>query len=592
MVDENNSYNSLPINTNINDLIIGKNFSGIIDEARIWNRALSSEEILASYDCSGSYSRNFTNLSDYNYTYYAYAIDNDGNENWTENRTIAIDNTPPTISGISPASGSSTTDTTPTISATFSDPISGINRSSINLTIDGSQIQNPTNTSTSISYTTSTLSYSSHTVRLSVADYAGNIGYNNWSFTVTQYTGGGSPPSTPTNIVPVADAGGPYTGYVNSSVIFDGSNSNDSDGAIVGYRWDFESDGTYDTDYLSSTSIAHNYSSIGEYTVTLEVKDDGGATDTDTATVTITEIPQENDPPIISNVTYTPKKITSNDIVTIFANITDDDYIISALLCWDDGVNSSNETMENEGDIYSASIGPFKPEKTVKFTIKATDSLNNLSTYKGEFLVVEPPVEEEVGDVIEDQEKEVLIKGTSINYVIFKSRTNLTNVTITIENITSDEIKDFAYTGEGEIYKYFNLTIKANNTPVSEEEIESSIIKFKVAQTWIDDNNINKSSVTLLRYHNKSWEALDTTQIDENKTAIFYTAITGGYSTFAVVGSKVVEKGTTLDKPEDEPIPWIIIFGFIISAIIALIFILFKAKLIYVEIEEVEVPKK
>jgi len=90
------------------------------------------------------------------------------------------------------------------------------------------------------------------------------------------------------NVLPVADAGGPYYANVGNSIIFSGSGSSDTDGTISGYRWDFTNDGTYDTDWLTSATTTHSYPAVGTYTVKLEVKDNAGGTDTDTATAYIT----------------------------------------------------------------------------------------------------------------------------------------------------------------------------------------------------------------------------------------------------------------------------------------------------------------
>jgi hypothetical protein len=70
-----------------------------------------------------------------------------------------------------------------------------------------------------------------------------------------------------TNELPIADAGGPYTGYINQSITFDGSDSTDPDGTIVGYRWDFDNDSDYDTDWNTSATVIHNYTSKGNYTM-------------------------------------------------------------------------------------------------------------------------------------------------------------------------------------------------------------------------------------------------------------------------------------------------------------------------------------
>jgi hypothetical protein len=64
-------------------------FNGKIDEVRIHNRALSPEEIKASYNAGiNRLYHNFTNLSEGVYSYRAYAQNSLGNLNQTETRTL------------------------------------------------------------------------------------------------------------------------------------------------------------------------------------------------------------------------------------------------------------------------------------------------------------------------------------------------------------------------------------------------------------------------------------------------------------------------------------------------------------------------
>jgi hypothetical protein len=111
-------------------------------------------------------------------------------------------------------------------------------------------------------------------------------------------TGGGSEeggigpaPGGTNNTPPTANAGGPYIGYVNASITFNGSKSKDSDGNITGYRWDFTNDGTYDTDWLLIPTTPSTYKRVGHYTVKLQVKDNNNATGNATANVTIKPLP-------------------------------------------------------------------------------------------------------------------------------------------------------------------------------------------------------------------------------------------------------------------------------------------------------------
>jgi PKD repeat protein len=80
------------------------------------------------------------------------------------------------------------------------------------------------------------------------------------------------PPPPPTNQPPVAA----FTSSCNQlTCSFDSDGSNDPDGRITGYRWNF-GDGTESTD----RNPRHTYAVAGPYTVTLMVVDDDGAAST------------------------------------------------------------------------------------------------------------------------------------------------------------------------------------------------------------------------------------------------------------------------------------------------------------------------
>ena len=69
----------------------GQNWDGLIDEVRVHNRALSPEEINASYS-AGTYRlwKNFSGLTRGAYTYRAYAQNHLGSVNQTEQRTFSV----------------------------------------------------------------------------------------------------------------------------------------------------------------------------------------------------------------------------------------------------------------------------------------------------------------------------------------------------------------------------------------------------------------------------------------------------------------------------------------------------------------------
>jgi rhodanese-related sulfurtransferase len=73
------------------------------------------------------------------------------------------------------------------------------------------------------------------------------------------------------NWAPVADAGGPYSGKVGESILFDGSRSYDVDGNIVSYSWNFGDGATGE-----GVNVTHAYSHEGSFTVSLMVTDSEG----------------------------------------------------------------------------------------------------------------------------------------------------------------------------------------------------------------------------------------------------------------------------------------------------------------------------
>lgn len=86
----------------------------------------------------------------------------------------------------------------------------------------------------------------------------------------------------PPNQPPVAAIRGPSNGARAEPIRFDATGSQDSDGRIVAYAWDF-GDGTRGGGPL----VEHAYSALGAFTVTLFVVDDDGATATATHQIKI-----------------------------------------------------------------------------------------------------------------------------------------------------------------------------------------------------------------------------------------------------------------------------------------------------------------
>jgi len=105
--------------------------------------------------------------------------------------------------------------------------------------------------------------------------YAGDGGtFNSWRINVTYAS---------VNQIPTAAASSDINqGYPDLTVNFNGSGSNDSDGSISSYSWDFGDGSTSD-----QANPQHTYTTAGKFDAVLTVTDNGGAADSDNITITV-----------------------------------------------------------------------------------------------------------------------------------------------------------------------------------------------------------------------------------------------------------------------------------------------------------------
>ena len=120
-----------------------------------------------------------------------------------------------------------------------------------------------------------------HTVRLTVTDNEGAQASAIHDVDIAP------PPNQP----PVAAIAGPASGQVGQDLGFDGSGSQDPDGTITTYAWDFG-----DASQGSGAQAAHHYAAAGKYTVHLTVTDNAGAQASAAHDVDIA--PPPNQPPV------------------------------------------------------------------------------------------------------------------------------------------------------------------------------------------------------------------------------------------------------------------------------------------------------
>jgi len=145
---------------------------------------------------------------------------------------------------------------------------------------------------------------------------------------------------TDTNLPPVADAGSDAVftdtdGNGEQQVQLNGTGSTDPDGTIQVYRW------TEGGTVVAGGPTATPTLAVGIHQITLEVVDDGGASDTDDVTITVEE-PPVNQPPVADagpDFSVTDTDGSGDETVTLDATAsTDADGEISVYE-WSEGAN-------------------------------------------------------------------------------------------------------------------------------------------------------------------------------------------------------------------------------------------------------------
>ncbi|MBU0528518.1 leucine-rich repeat domain-containing protein [bacterium] len=169
----------------------------------------------------------------------------------------------------------------------------------------------------------------------------------------------------------------PTLGTITTTFNFNASGSSDNEDAtsVLQVRWDWENDGTYDTNYSTTKTATHQYSAVGIYTAKLEVKDPGGLTNTAVMTVNV-----ENTAPTAS-FTINPTSGTPTTTFTFDASSSSDNEDATSVLQvrWDwenDGTYDTNYSTTKTATHQYTSTGTY----TVKLEVKDSDEWVNSTT--------------------------------------------------------------------------------------------------------------------------------------------------------------------------------------------------------------------
>jgi len=506
--------------------------------------------------------------------------------------TIYLDTTGPTVTEQSPSGGTTTTTEDLTVSATLSDTGAGVDTNNVTMIIDGTTVT-PTDLTTSLcSYDMPTVSVGSHWVNVTAYDDIGNIGYENWTFTVT--TDSGDSPSTgPGSSTPVVETTKTITlsrspsGTITSSDEITITATLANFGSIVSVDLLYSID---DEDYDESISMTESSSTvytatIGEFsessTVYYKVKViDSDDTTTRSSSESFTV--QDNNNPTFKSVS------PSNG-----SSITNAKPEIKAIYMDPSGIDTSSVTITFNGEdvtansTVTATSVSYTPTEDLTYstytvTVEITDNSDNSATKTWSFSViaVTTGITEEIEDIKADEpvQWENTDTTSAVGQIEITSSKDLGKITLSITT-TGSAPGEVQVLPTDSIYMYMEIETNATS------DISNAKINFKITKQWIEDNNIALSSVKLLRYTDNQWESLDTSKVDEDDTYYYFEAVTTGFSVFAITGKQIED---TVEPPF--PILYLVII--IIVAILLIIVLLFKSGFLVVERTEVTKPTK
>ncbi|WP_406661021.1 PGF-pre-PGF domain-containing protein [Methanolobus sp. ZRKC3] len=146
---------------------------------------------------------------------------------------------------------------------------------------------------------------------------------------------------------------------------------------------------------------------------------------------------------------------------------------------------------------------------------------------------------------------------SDILYIRYLSLKNSGKISTTIEILKNTSL--LADTpAPGTVYRNLNIWVGKTGY-VNEANLRDPVIGFRVKNEWIENQNIDPSSVTLRRYSETKWEKLATIETDSDEEYSYFEAKTPGFSPFAITGKSLTkaaseeldESGITIDETDD-----------------------------------------
>jgi len=264
--------------------------------------------------------------------------------------------------------------------------------------------------------------------------------------------------------------------------------------------------------------------------------------------------------PVI-NLSLSASSITTAQSITVQCNVSDSNLNSITI-----DISGSITTCSSSPCTYSSYSSSSSGTKTVNCS--AQDKAGNLNSTSATFTVTTassgqgstgpgsgaPPQETQnqtqpaplaqLPQIVDSRNINVIVGGTNYSMLINKE-TTISQVNIYAKNTISNSqftIKKLTAKPESvslpknTVYSYIEII-----TDIVDADINNATIIFEIPKSWL--NNVNLDSVSLQRYYDSQWQSLQTKQTGETDLYYSFSAISPGFSVFAITALKEIVFG-------------------------------------------------
>jgi len=126
---------------------------------------------------------------------------------------------------------------------------------------------------------------------------------------------------------------------------------------------------------------------------------------------------------------------------------------------------------------------------------------------------------------------EIFGEGVSLTELDLEVYSELNNVKITVSKLDSKPAA--TQNPPGNVYQYLRI----EKTNIKNEDLKKVNIKFRVEKPWINENEIDESTISLNRYQDNVWVGLSTAKTGEDDQFSYYETYTASLSLYSITGS-------------------------------------------------------